>query len=156
MSEKQPTFSLLLLLVLVPTCKRSDKAEIRGSANSSRAQADTSSETAQEGVLADTPSGKIKVYAIRSGLFRVWLMDKGGTALSTDRAKVRLKLDTVGYPEIALEPHGNYFQGKGPELLSEHAEALVTSEIDGKTETARVRLHMESGATGQHHDRDER
>src|SRR5262245_50046030 len=120
----------LALFAQVPACKHRDRQE----------------NATAEGMLTETPSKKIRIYALHSGLFRVWVSDKSGGGPSTDGIKVRLKLDTAGYPEVVMEPRTDHFQGKGPQVPSEHADAVITIEIGGEssatTETTRIRLHM--------------
>ena len=131
----------LVVFAFVPACKKSDPP-----------RADPDAATFSEQLVAETNFGTLKLYAIRSGLFRVWLNDKSGKPLG-ENVEVSLKLDIDGYPEVTLTRQGDYFQGKGPEILSEHANAIITTRVAGASEITRIRLHMESGAAEPHRER---
>ena len=135
-------FFALILFAFVPACRNSESNRERRGVMS----------VEPEGMIAETATRRLRIYALRSGVFRVWLMDKTGKPLATENTIVRLKLDTPGYPEVRLEPREGSFQGKGPEVPTDHADATVICEAGGSMESTKLRLHMESGEAAPHRD----
>ncbi|MBK7583253.1 MAG: hypothetical protein IPI67_24050 [Myxococcales bacterium] len=79
------------------------------------------------------------------------MLDKHDAIASIEGMSARLSLAIPGYPEVRLESEGDHFQGKGPEISRDHALVTLRLEKDGKSDTARVKLHLEEGPVGHHH-----
>lgn len=103
------------------------------------------------GTVKTTTGGHLELVADAKGAFQVWLLDGNLAPRSIDGASVKIKVAAKGYADVAPVAKGDHFEGQGAVIPGEHAAAVVTATVGGKTETARFELHLEPGEHGGGH-----
>ncbi len=102
------------------------------------------------GQVKTSPAGHIELVADASGTFAVWLLDAQLAPRPVAGASVKIKVAAKGYADVVAAVQGDHFEGKGAAIPGEHAVAVVTATIGGKTETARFELHLEAAHDHAH------
>lgn len=99
------------------------------------------------GLMQPFSGGHIELVADPSGAFKVWLLGPDLAPMPIDGASVKISVTAKGYADVVAEAKDDHFEGKGAKIGG-HADAVITATVGGKTETARFKLHLESGGHG--------
>ena len=91
----------------------------------------------------------MELVARPNGEFHLWLLDQKQQPRPIDGASATVKLGVKGYAPVALAPKEDHLAGQGARISATHADADVTVEVGGKTETARFKLDFEDHGGGK-------